>query len=49
MHAQEFTQGHVPGALNLTSTAFTDNAQVDALIKQLEHKSEVGGVGVWSA
>jgi hypothetical protein len=39
---QEFSAGHVKGALNLDSTAFTDNALVDNLVEQLQAKSQVG-------
>jgi hypothetical protein len=39
---QEFSAGHVKGALNLDSTAFSDNSLVDNLVEQLQAKSQVG-------
>lgn len=39
--AQEFASGHVKGALNLSSTAFSSTDAVDQLIQQLESKSQV--------
>jgi hypothetical protein len=38
---QEFSSGHVKGALNLDSTAFSDNSLVDKLVEQLHAKSQV--------
>jgi 3-mercaptopyruvate sulfurtransferase SseA len=38
---QEFSAGHIKGALNLDSTAFTDKTLVDKLVEQLEAKSQV--------
>ena len=38
---QEFAAGHVKGALNLDSTAFSDTALVDKLVEQLAPKSQV--------
>jgi hypothetical protein len=40
-HLQEFAAGHVKGALNLDSTAFSSPDLVDQLIQQLESKSQV--------
>lgn len=39
--AQEFAAGHVKGALNLDSSAFSDTALVDKLVEQLIPKSQV--------
>ena len=45
---QEFEAGHIKGALNLDSAAFSNSGQVDKLIEQLQAKSQVGDLPAWS-
>eukprot|EP00878_Enallax_costatus_P004216 GHUV01004446.1.p1 GENE.GHUV01004446.1~~GHUV01004446.1.p1 ORF type:complete len:144 (+),score=47.69 GHUV01004446.1:100-531(+) len=40
-NGEEFAAGHVKGALNLDSSAFSDTALVDRLVEQLAPKSQV--------
>lgn len=40
-NSEEFSSGHVKGALNLDSTSFSDNSLIDKLVDQLQSKSQV--------